>query len=78
MISALLLVSVAQIVTFLAVLHHYSNGVGTKARSYVAWTPPGGETMVIGLVIVGQMLLFVFLIRHYRPTTHFDINDHRR
>jgi hypothetical protein len=65
LVGALLLLAVAQIATFLTVLHQYETGVGTKAGSPVKWAPPGGTHLVVILFVAGQALLVGFLAWHY-------------
>lgn len=56
------LLIVGQVVAFLTALHRYQTGLGAAPGTPLRWSPPGGASDVLGLLIAGQVLLLGFVV----------------
>jgi hypothetical protein len=56
-LAAGLVLGGAQLAAFLTALHRYQHGLGGRPQSGPGWSPPGGSTLVVAMLIAGEALL---------------------
>lgn len=56
-----IILTAAQVWTFIVVLHRYEYGLGAGPGTVGRWTPPGGAAFVTGLFIFGMILFLGFI-----------------
>jgi hypothetical protein len=56
----------AQVSSFLTALRRYQVGLGAPPGARVQWTPPGGDPLLIGLFVGGEIVLLAFVLWNWR------------